>query len=60
MKKLYFLLTTRIKKKEKYKFGQNKIWRMANILYIQKDCMLYVFMTGDIDLRSISFLYGML
>ena len=46
------------KKKERYKFGQIKIWRMANT--VQKDCMLYVFMTGDIDLRSISFMYGML
>ena len=33
---------------------------MANIYTVQKDCMLYVFMTGDIDLRSISFMYGML
>ena len=27
---------------------------------VQEDCMLYVFMTGDINLRSISFMYGML
>ena len=40
MKKLYFLLTTRIKKKKKYKFGQNKIWRMANILYKKTVCFM--------------------
>ena len=60
VKIIYFLLTTGIRKKEKYKFGHNKIWRMAGEYTVQEDCMLYVFMTGDIDSRSISFMYGML
>ena len=55
MRKLYFLLTTRYKKKKNINLARIKFGYT-----VQEDCMLYVFMTGDIDLQSISFMYGML